>query len=97
MANGPVTASVTVKSNVPASAVAVTIAIPNNNRVGLTVFNDSPDSMYISLGAGVSATDFTVLLLPNGFYEMEPDWTGQVDVVWTGVTGFARVTELSNG
>lgn len=75
---------------------STTILSSNTARRGATVYNDSAlASMRLSLGATCTATSYTVLLAPGGFYEVPYDYTGIITGDWTAASGNARITELT--
>jgi hypothetical protein len=85
-----------------AAAVTTTLlAAGTTTRKGVSIFNDSPDALFIRLGAGATAADFTVRLLQNDFYEVpEPVYIGIITGIWVQagvppVSGTAFVTELT--
>lgn len=83
--------------SVPASATSVTIKDANAARTALLIYNDADRALYLKFGAVASVTDFTVKLLPGGYYEVPgPVYSGVVDGIWDAApTGAARMTELT--
>jgi len=90
----PKAASATVTS-VADSASAVTLAASNGSRKALLVFNDSASTLYVKFGSAAALSDYTVKVLPGGYYELpQPMYTGIVTGIWSAdSTGAARVTE----
>jgi hypothetical protein len=83
-------------ANVSASASSVALQASNTARIGWSVYNDSTATLYVNFGATASATAFTVLVGPGGFYEMpQVVYTGAINGIWSSATGTARVTELT--
>jgi len=81
----------------PAQAAELEIAAANINRRGLIVYNDSPTSMLVKYGAGVTATSFTVRIMGLGYWEMPHAlFVGAITGLWENATptGAALVTEL---
>jgi hypothetical protein len=72
------------------------LAALNESRIGLLVFNDSTEALYLKYGIGATTTDFTVKILAAGYWEMpSPMFTGRIDGTWdANSTGAARITEL---
>lgn len=91
-------ASIGTKSNVDVdSTQSVTILAGNDARVGGTLFNDSTQVAYVSLGSGASSsTSYTIKMDAAGYYEFPYAYTGPVSARWAGVdaAGKMRVTEL---
>lgn len=82
-------------SNVAGSASNVTLVAANTARKGLIIFNDSTATLYVKFGATASTSSFTVLLRPNGLYEMTGViYQGIVDGIFSAANGNARITEL---
>lgn len=83
-------------SNVTGSTSSVTVLAANTARLGASVYNDSNKKMYLKCGTTASTTSFTVVLVPNAYYEMPFEYTGVLTAVWaSGVSGSARVTEFT--
>lgn len=83
-------------TNVTASTTVVTLLASNASRKGVLLTNEGAVAMRIKYGTGASASDFTVKLLLNGYWEMpQPIYTGQITAIWDVLAiGAARVTEL---
>lgn len=91
--NKAATSSVT---SIAGATTNTNIFASNANRVVATIFNGTNKTMYIKLGTTASTSSFTTQLLPNSYWELPVDWTGNVDAVWAnGVSGNALVTEMS--
>lgn len=80
-----------------AGAVADTLLLAANTaRRGATVFNDSTAVLYLLLGTtAASATNYTVQLTANAYYEIPFDYAGMIRGIWSSAAGNARVTELT--
>lgn len=79
-----------------ATTSAATLKAANTGRKGLTVYNDSSDTLYVLLGAGtVSTTVFTVQMASETYYEVPFGFAGVVTGIWSGTNGAARVTEIT--
>lgn len=89
------TAASSAITRVPSSVTNVTLLSTNAFRKGLLLFNDSDAIQYVKLGAVATTTDFTVRLTPRMFYEVQPVYTGQVDVISSSAVGAIQVTELT--
>lgn len=63
---------------------------------GATIYNTDANALYVLLGGGTaSATNFSVKLLTDDFYELPPGFRGKVTGVWAGDgSGAAYVTEF---
>jgi len=57
--------SISTVSRVTASATAVTLAAANSIRVGLIIYNDSTEDLYVKFGSSASSTDFTYFVSPS--------------------------------
>jgi hypothetical protein len=90
--NKAATSSVT---TVASSATSTTLLASNATRQFASVYNDSTKTVYIKLGTTASNTSFTILLMPNSYWEVPVDYTGQIDAIWSTAQGNARVTELT--
>jgi hypothetical protein len=91
----PGTTTNTVTSTVAGSASSVTILAANGGRKGATVVNDSTVLLYLKLGTTASATDYTVKMAADQYYEVPFNYTGRIDGIWASATGNARITELT--
>jgi hypothetical protein len=90
--NKATTSSVT---SVASSASNVTLLAANANRTFASIYNSSTKQVYIKLGTSASNSSFTILLMPNSYWEVPVDWAGQIDAVWQAVNGNAIITELT--
>ncbi len=99
--DGSVTANPTFPSSssvtqVASSASSVTLKASNASRRGLSIFNDSTQTLYLKLGATASTTSYTVQVPSQGFYELpQVVYTGVIDGIWASANGNAYVTEIS--
>lgn len=83
-------------SNISPSASSQTALDTNADRRGAMFMNDSSQACYVKLGINASTSSYTVKLLQGVFYEMEPVFTGRIDVVFDNTgTGALRVTEVT--
>jgi hypothetical protein len=83
-------------SSVPSSLTNVNLLPANLNRLGATIYNDSSKGlMYVKLGATATTTDFTIKMLPLGYYEIPFGYTGQIDALWSIASGAARIDEFT--
>ena len=81
------------KTNVAASITSVTLLAANTNRLGASIYNDSPAELLVSMGATASAASFSVDMLPGAYFEVPANYTGVISGIWAAATGNARVTE----
>lgn len=75
-----------------------TLLASNSNRLGATVVNDSSASLYLLLGTGTaSATNYTIKLGTDDYYEVPFNYTGRLTGAWASDPGdgAARVTEIT--
>ena len=96
--NTPVAASTATLANVAAATSSTTLQASNANRLGLRIFNDSTDTVYVKFGSAASATSFTYRLGAGEAVELPvagSRYTGIVTGLWTGTNGSARMTELT--
>lgn len=65
----------------------------NVDRVGLYVFNDSPQPLYLKYGLSGSTEDFTHMVYAYTLHVVEePVYTGSMWGVWALSTGSAHLT-----
>jgi hypothetical protein len=94
-----------VVARIKAATETKTLKSPRNERIGLSIYNDSTADLYVKLGAGASTSSFTVIVPAAGFYEVsvgdvdddgEPTgcYSGIITGVWASVNGYALVTEV---
>lgn len=82
-------------SNIAGSATSVTLLASNSSRKVATIVNDSTVDLYVKFGSTASTTSYTVLMVPNAYYEVpQPVYTGIITGIWASATGNARVTEI---
>lgn len=90
-------ASIGTKSSVTADATqSVTLLAANESRIGGTLYNDTAQSVYVSLGGtATSSTSFTIKMAAATYFEFPYAFTGAVTARWAGAdAGAMRVTEL---
>lgn len=93
----PLVSGTATTSSVSSSATNVTLLAANANRKNASFYNSSTEILYLKLGATASATDFTVRILPEGYYEVPigPVYSGKVDGIWANANGSCKITELT--
>lgn len=78
------------------TAVSTTLLASNANRLGGSIYNDSTVALYAKCGATASTTSFTVIIQPNGYWEIPFHYTGIIDGIWASdASGAARITEYT--
>lgn len=82
-------------SMVSASVSNTALLVPNSNRLGATIYNDSTSILYVKLGVLASSDSYTVQMGPKTYYELPYRWTGQVDGLWVSANGKAVIGELT--
>lgn len=89
-------ATTSVVTRVPSSITNVMLVAANPLRRGLLLYNHGTASQYVKLGTIATTIDFTVILTPRMFYEVDaPIYLGQIDVISSSTNGAIQVTELS--
>lgn len=82
-------------TSVADNAASVTLLAANVARRGASVYNDSGAVLYLKCGAAASLTSFTVLLVPNAYFEVPFGYIGVIDGIWASAAGgAARITEF---
>lgn len=81
-------------ANTSASTSSVSLLSAQTARAGATFFNDSSAIMYLKYGTTASTTSYTVLVGPNGYYELPGPtvYAGAIDAIWSAATGTVRIT-----
>lgn len=84
-------------TNVGDEIVSTQLVAANTSRKGLYIRNDSTSPMNIAFGSAASATNFTLRLAAQGYYEMPlPIYTGALYGIWDlDGGGAARITQLT--
>lgn len=97
--NSVMRSATSAQSSVANSTSSVTALASNAARRGATLFNDdtavSGASVKLKLGATASATSFSAVILPQGYYEVPFGYTGVIDAIASAATGNLRITELT--
>lgn len=83
------------ETNIASSVANQTLLAANVSRKGATIYNDSTQVLYLKLGAGASATSYTIQLDGGDYYEVPFKYIGIIDGLWAVANGNARVTELT--
>lgn len=98
-ASTPPTSTTSALTSVAASVSGVALLAANSARKAAYIYNDSTAIMYLGLVAhgSVSATEYTVQVAAQGFYELptSPIYQGEISAVWASANGNARLTELT--
>lgn len=79
---------------VSASITQVLLIEAGTTRQGVGLYNDSPATLYIALGANVTTAFYDLILQPGGYYETPFDYKGQIIGVWSAAIGDATVQEF---
>lgn len=88
-------------TSVSDSATDVQLLSRDTSRMGWSVYNDSTQNLYITIGgATASTTNFSVIVLPGGYYEppyINAYHQAEVRGIWAADTanGAARLTGYS--
>lgn len=82
-------------TSVTAATAATALKAANTSRLGLTIFNNSASVLYVKLGTTASATDFSIKMAANSYYEVPFGYNGAVTGIWVTADGAALVTEIS--
>lgn len=90
-----VTSSTGATARQATSTAVATLKVANAARKGLTVYNESAAVLYVKLGTGAAATDYTYAMPASGYYEVPYGYTGAVTGILASGTGNAQVTELT--
>ena len=80
------------------SIASVVLAAADATRLGLTIYNDSNNDLYVRCSAGAATTDnWTVKLRKDDYYELPfPAYVGEVTGIWAVAGGGnARVTAFT--
>jgi hypothetical protein len=77
------------------SLTYATISASNASRKGLTIFNEGPGLLYVTLGTSTTtSSSFTVRMSAGDYYEVPFGYIGLVGGIF-GTAGNARVTEIT--
>lgn len=84
-------------TSVTSAIIATPLLAAAGPRLGATIYNESTANLFVLLGAGtVSATNYTIRIAPNEYYEVPSAFTGlKVDGIWSAANGFARITTVA--
>lgn len=89
-------ASAVALSNVTASVADTVLLAANTDRIGMALYNESTAGLKLKYGSGASATSYTVSMGGGAYWVMPvPQYTGQINGIWSAANGAARITELT--
>lgn len=77
------------------SLTTVTLLAANASRSGATIFNEGAANLVLLLGAGASASAYTLVMAPGSYYEVPFGYTGIVTGFWTATGYVARMVEFT--
>lgn len=90
------TASGAATTSVASTIGCIVLSAANPLRQDLSIYNHSSKPMYIKLGSGATATDFTLLMVSSSYFELQnPVYPGIITGVWTSANGVALITETT--
>jgi|SRR5215472_6703057 len=96
------TSATATQTSVASSATSIILLQSSGSRLGVTIFNDSTQILYVVLSnpnyfpfVVATATTFTAQIAPGARYEVPAFYTGVIQGVWASANGFARITELT--
>jgi hypothetical protein len=83
-------------TSVAASASSVSLLAANIDRRKYRIHNTSNKNLYVAYAAAATTLAFTVLIAGGADFESDlNDYTGVISGIWSGVGGFARITEIT--
>jgi hypothetical protein len=89
------TSGTATRTSVASSATLVSLLASNASRRGCNFYNESTATLYLVYGSGGSATDYTVQIPSQSFFECPvPVYTGAIGGIWSSANGNVRITEL---
>ncbi len=92
---GETSASSQTRTSVTVNNTATLLAASNTDRKGLFLYNDSGANIYVGFSNTVTASNFTVRLQNNAYWEMpNPFFTGNVYGIRSSGSGNMLVTEI---
>ena len=77
-----------------ASTVVKDLVAVNPNRIHVTLYNDSTDTLYVIEGSGGSTTNYSYQLPPDGRIHINHT-TDLIRGVWSGTNGDVYITETT--
>lgn len=77
-----------------ASTSQQTLVASNSSRKGLTVYNQSPATLYVSTVTGFSKGDAPTIIRPESSWTLAVRYTGPFYCVWDTARGQAQITEI---
>lgn len=78
------------------SASVQTLLAANDNRTGASIQNNSSEALYVKLGSTATASDFTIKLFQDDYFEVPYGYTGIITGIWANnSSGQAQVTEFT--
>lgn len=92
---GGASASSQTRTSVTVNNIATLLASSNADRKGLFLYNDSGANIYVGFSNTITASNFTVRLQNNAYWEMpNPFFTGNVYGIRNSGSGNMLVTEI---
>lgn len=82
-------------TSVANAITSTTLLASNSARISATFYNDSVSKIYLAMAATASTTSFSVLILPNSYFELPISYTGIVTFISALAVGSIRITEFS--
>ena len=86
----------TAVTTIASTVGTVVLSALNVNRRTFSAYNRSVNPLFLKLGSGAKTTDFTLMMVGSGYYEMaRPIYNGQFTGVWGTADGVALITETT--
>jgi hypothetical protein len=84
-------------TSVPANVASVLLLSANTLRRGATITNTDANPLYVRLSNGAATVASpTVIIAPNGYYEVPFNFTGGIAGIWaTAGAGAAVITQFT--
>jgi hypothetical protein len=81
-------------TTVASTVGTVVLSALNANRRTFSAYNNSTNPLFLKLGSGAKTTDFTLMMVGSGYYELQnPVYTGVITGVWGTANGGVQITE----
>lgn len=78
------------------SSVQIIAASTKYARMGVSIYNDSTQILYLLLAAATASnSNYTLQMAAGSYYEVPYNYVGEINGIWASANGNARITEYT--
>lgn len=91
----PRSSSVPATTSAAATVGNITLLGANASRMGAAFYVEGGQPLFLKLGSSAGTLDYTLQVVPGGYYEVPFSYIGSVSGIWQTTGGTVRITEVT--